>query len=139
MLQNYPIVLNSERVGTVQVEKTGLYYLLHCICTFSRAGMYEIYMESEKGTENLGLCVPEGSDFTLTKRIPVKKIPKGELYFIATEKDSKERKILPVLRDVPFLHLSELDQAVYVFQNNTAGIIIGSGCCHPKEAGFLDP
>lgn len=138
MSQSYPVILYSENVGTAQVEKQGLYYRFRCVCRFQQTGMYEIHVKSGTDSINLGLCVPEGSNFTLTTRIPVKQIPSGEMCFIAAEKDSKKRKVLTVCKEEPFLHLAELEDAIYVLQNNTPCIMIGSECCHPKGAEFPD-
>ncbi len=137
--QSYPVILNSENAGMVQVEKQGLYYRFRCVCHFKHRGMYEIHVKSGTESKKLGLCVPEGGNFILNTRIPIKQIPPGGMYFIAARKDSEEKNILPVCSEDPFLHLAELENAVYILQNNRPGIIIGSGCCHPKEAGFLDP
>ena len=56
-------------VGTLHMEKTGLYQTVRCSCRPESRGILRVYVW--KGTEGacLGVLCPEGSDFTLYKRV----------------------------------------------------------------------
>ena len=56
-------------VGTLHMEKTGLYQTITCVCHPLSEGVARVYVW--KGTEGacLGVLCPEGADYTLRKRV----------------------------------------------------------------------
>lgn len=104
----YEITLNNNLVGWAQVERIGLYYKFCCICNSSKNKMFRIVVSDGNNTVNLGICVPEGDKFVLTKRIPVKYLSGKRLHF-SIENDFKDR--ISLVNCECFNYLDKLDTA----------------------------
>ena len=58
MADAYEIQYEGKTVGSVRVEKQGLYHCFHCRCTLPDEGMSRIHVVSGDNREDLGICIP---------------------------------------------------------------------------------
>lgn len=105
---DYKIYMENVEVGSVRVERQGLYYCVHCSCKQDNSAPYRVFINSECSQRDLGICPPGGQ---ITVRFPVKKIGEGELVFFAAEETSKNFDGWLIQEDVPFPYLKKLPQA----------------------------
>ena len=109
-------VLNSEtKVGTAKVEKQGLYHCISLRC----AEPMRVSVTGEKGTIDLGLCVPQVTGFGVETRIPVKYLGDGDLIFRTTEQTDVFWAVYP---HKPFQRLDKLRGAVFAQRDGHIGI-----------------
>ena len=111
----FPIYSGTGIVGEVQVTIKGLYYQFSCRCAPISWDIYRIVLICEEAEYNLGICVPDGECFVLTKQVPVKNIKKGEWTFYLRAKEN-ERKI-PVTENDPFHMLDKLEMSKLLIEN----------------------
>ena len=81
----YSIIENGVEVGSVQMEKKGLYCWFYCTCKPQKSGRYHIYLQGAEKVIDLGLCVPEMGNFSIRTSVPVKYIPREPLQFVLSE------------------------------------------------------
>lgn len=107
MYKLYPITLEEMQVGEAVVQKEGLYYRFRCRCRLPSADIYVINCESGKGSVCLGVCVPDGNEFTLEKRISEKKVDTEQLKLYARPKSTAGVFSEGVTDGCHFLHLDK--------------------------------
>ncbi len=112
----YPLFKNNEVVGSVKMEKVGLYCRFDCSYRPDTPGRYHVYAKAGEWELDLGLCIPEQGNFVLRTSIPSKIIPQGEMKFMLTEY-IEPASMLPVLPHQPFPQLMKLKTARLVNQN----------------------
>ena len=119
----FDIYKDSKVVGTAQVQRKGLYYQFICSCKPPDKGIYRIWVSDGCDELDLGICVPEGDTYTLTKHLPVKLL-KGETFnFTLQSKDWKKTGSTPESEKL-FPHLDMLEQAKLSEVNGQEMIII---------------
>ncbi len=123
----YDIFLNDVPVGRAEVKKEGLYYRFICNCTPPDAGIHRISVSDGNTVRDLGICVPMGSKFTLTARLPVKYLREDKLAFslISNEERGTESGF-PIATGKPFQHLDKLKAARLQMRNGQPVIVIDS-------------
>lgn len=89
MSETYEITYDTVPVGTVRVEKQGLYFLFSCRCRLPDEGLYRIHGCYGNDHVDLGICVPMGQQFGMDKKIPSRQIPEGIPVFCLLPKDWK--------------------------------------------------
>ena len=87
MADAYEIQYEGKTVGSVRMEKQGLYHCFHCRCTLPDEGMYRIHVVSGDNREDLGICIPAEGKFGMDKKIPSKRLGDGALAFQLLPKD----------------------------------------------------
>lgn len=112
----YAILENDSVIGTVCVEKAGLYYRFNCVCSPRKPGKCHICLRADGKILDLGLCVPEQDHFALRTSIPVKYIPTGKLEFYLVDLAANDH-IIPVSDHQPFEKLQMLKTARLVRQS----------------------
>lgn len=120
----YPIVFENRTVGQVEVSKKGLYYHFTCQCTPPDSKIYRIVISSENAEQSLGICVPEGKNFGLSKRLPVKSIKDGEWEFYLRPKDAVNSLVSAVSEEEPFPLLDKLENSSLAVKNGVPFISI---------------
>ena len=89
--------------------------------------MYRVAVSCGGHHENLGVLVPMGDTFGLTKKLPAKKLGEGKLQFQALPKHQKsEGKFIPVYPEEPFGYLTRLQNAFLEVKNGQVGVVIES-------------
>ncbi len=104
-------------VGTAQIQQEGLYYRIYCNCKISTEGIHRIVVCDDKNTVDLGICVPEENRFTLTSRIPAKKLNADNCRFSLVKQGEQQTKHnsreVPVETGKPFPAIEELESAYF--------------------------
>ena len=86
----YPVTMNGAKIGKASIVKQGLLAQIECRSVFPKDGIYRIKLCCRGVTIELGVCVPVDGYFLIQKRIPLKKIPDGDILFIAYEQNSQK-------------------------------------------------
>lgn len=124
----YEILLGGQSVGEVHVTKQGLYYHFDCRCDFTGEVMYRIAVKCGDDEQILGIPVPEGENFVLRTRVPIKKLPEGTFSFRAVPKHTDLMgKFVPLSPEEPFAYLQRLQEAFLQVRDGKVGIIIPQG------------
>ncbi|MBR3978071.1 MAG: hypothetical protein IKJ94_00415 [Oscillospiraceae bacterium] len=120
----YPVFFENSTIGEIQVRQEGLYYHFTCSCTPPDNGIYRIVISCENAEQNLGICVPEGMHFGLSKRVPVKHLKGGAWKFYLRPKDAENSIMVAVSEERPFPLLDKLDSSALTVKNGEAFIAI---------------
>ena len=121
----YEILLGGEPVGQAAVEKQGLYYRIFCRCRLTGEVMYRVWVTCGEQTQNLGLLAPDGDGFSLTARLPVSRLGKGQAVFTARPRHGElAGKFVPLSPETPFAYLHRLENAFLERRNGQLGVII---------------
>ena len=133
----FPILSGDTTVGTASVEKQGLYYRFVCNCKFTDTGVYAISVRCGDHTERLGVCVPDGMQFKLIKRVPVNHFPQSEMLFAAVKKDAVSTEHFIALKTGgKFSHFADITDARFCCVDYKTGIILCSKSCCPTTEDF---
>ncbi len=121
----YEICLGAEPVGEAVVEKVGLYYRFSCRCRLRGATMQRIMVACGDKKADLGICVPVGDMFGLTKKVPCKQLGEGiPEFFLTPRPGGSGSRFVPVYPEEPFAYMSKLKGAFLEIRNGQQGIVI---------------
>ena len=121
----YSVMWHGKPVGYATVEKEGLYYKLKCFCQPEQKRYYRIKVNDCCTEIDLGICVPSGAGFTLTTRVPVRKLNKDQLKFVLVDHCAiNAPQIIPIINDSPFPWLDRLISARFQYRNGKAAVVI---------------
>ena len=108
----YPIWLGKEEVGLVIVERQGLYYRFQCRCRIHSEVMCRVTVSCGGHHENLGILVPMGENYILSRMLPVKQFRPGSPEFWITPKQPQVREIdVDIYPEEPFRYIAKLEKA----------------------------
>ena len=125
MVGAYQIFRGVEPVGTVQVEKQGLYYQFSCRCTLRGATMQRIMVACGERKVDLGICVPMGDVFGIDRRVPCKQLGEGKPeFFLIPRVGRAGGKFVPVYPEEPFAYMAKLKDAYLEVRCGQAGIVL---------------
>lgn len=125
MVGRYEIRQGTGSVGTVTVEKQGLYYHFSCRCYLSGEVMHRLVVVTDGGRTDLGVCVPMEGSFGVEKRIPCKRLGTGIPEFqLQPKHEGMQGKFVPIYPEEPFAYMSKLKNAFLAVQNGQQGIMI---------------
>lgn len=123
-------MLGDKVVGKAKVSREGLYYRIRCRCALSGDMLCRILVRCGKQEESLGILVPEGREFGLETRIPVKKVGEGPLTFSAAPRHRDlEGQFIPLSPEEPFRYITRLKDAYLVKQKGKVGVVIKEPGC----------
>ncbi len=121
----YDICCGDQIVGAAKVSREGLYYRFICRCSLDRKRIFKICIACGKEQILLGTPIPDGASFQLCARLPAKYFTGSALRFFIKEKgEEKFAEFVPVKADAPFMHLKDLENAVFCLQDGIPGVII---------------
>lgn len=121
----YEITLGGRAVGQASVFRRGLYWYFDCSCSLSGEVICRITVSCGGKTESLGIPVPQGKDFVLRTRVPVKKLGAGVPEFrVAPKRTELPGNWVPVSPEEPFVYLSRLQDAFLQVRDGKVGIIL---------------
>lgn len=106
----YSLLLATEKVGTVSVEREGLYYRIHCRCR-PMEQMTEVVVKEEGQRRTLGLLIPQGGAWELNTRIPIKQLGEELSFFLQSREAGSE---VSVEERQPFPYLARLQEAYLI-------------------------
>ncbi len=119
----FAIFAGNDIVGRAEVKQKGLYYHITCVCNPPTNGIHRIIMQENDIQKDLGICVPQGDEFTLFKRIPIKTFQGNDFMFQLVE-PGKVAHI--VSENMPFEYLDKLETARLQRTNGQLRIVIDS-------------
>ena len=117
----FEIRMGDTCVGHAQVRKNGLYYHVNCVCDPPSKQIHRIIMRNNTAIKDLGICVPDGMQFALFARVPVKQF-QGESFIFELIDSAKGD--YAVSSNMPFAHLDELETARLSVANGQRVILI---------------
>ena len=122
---SYGIFLGNEEVGVAQVERQGLYYCFTCRCKLHSEVICKVTVSCGGHHENLGVLVPMGEDYGLTKKLPVKSLGLGIPEFWITPKHTAvEGVYVDIYPEEPFRYIARLEKAYLEMRRERLGIVI---------------
>lgn len=122
----YPILHGDQPVGKAVVIRQGLYYCVTCRMQPEKPGIYRAELCCGKMVENLGIPVPEGDGFVVTRRIPASRVAGGAPEFRIFHKNmTLQGRFVPISPEEPFGYLDRLKNAYLMRKGAKIGIIIG--------------
>ena len=108
----YTVWLGKEKVGQAIVERNGLYYRFRCRCKLKSEVMCRVTVSCAGVQENLGVLVPSGKEYVLTKNLPIKKFPVGQPEFqLQTKSPQMHRIEIDIYPEEPFRYITKLHKA----------------------------
>ena len=120
MILTEPVYRGDVPVGTVELEKQGMFYRIRCRCAVADKEEYLLCCVRDDGTAHLGIY-RTGNE--LVVRAPIKEIGSGQ--FVLTEKDpdllpifqlDDAESIITILKNLPYLQM--------VHRKGEVGVII---------------
>ena len=81
MKEEFTVLFDRMPVGKAEVIRQGLYYRISSRYRLPSGDICRLIIKWPGGWENVGIPVPDGDGFLLTKRIPTKKIPATDMSF----------------------------------------------------------
>ena len=119
----YDILLGGRAVGQAAVFQNGLYLYFECRCRLSGETVFRIRVSCGGKEEDLGIPVPEGRDFLLRRKLPVKRLGTGVPEFRLEPKGMQlPENWVPVRAEEPFAYLTRLQDAFLEVRDGQVGI-----------------
>lgn len=119
-MAEYEITFQSRRIGTVLMERQGLYYRFSCKCVLPDEQIHSVWVLWGGGNRKLGVCIPKGDGFCLDTKVPIKYIPNSKLEFVMDHNDD----FYPIDAKEEFCHMDKLAGAHFAIQNGRPGLVI---------------
>ena len=117
----YEIRLGDRPVGTAAVTREGLYYRFQCRCRLETDSVCKV----EAGDVRLGVLVPEGEEFVLNTRLPIKRFPEKLADFrIRSDRPVLQGRFIPIKPEEPFAYIERLKDAYLTRQEGQVGIVL---------------
>lgn len=117
------ITFNGQTVGSAEVQTEGCFYKISCSCDALPNRGNRIYATDGKETIDLGICVPKGNRFVLTKRVPVKRLIWENLRFSIASADPNVMAV-PVETGTAFSKLDKLACGKFSIRDGQPQILI---------------
>lgn len=119
----YPISLGKEEVGQVYVERQGLYYHFQCCCQLQSEIICKVTAFCAGEHINLGILVPSGQNYILTRRLPVKLFGSDTPEFwIIPKKPQTQEIYVDIYPEEPFRYIAKLETAYLDRRRGKPGI-----------------
>ena len=111
----------GKAIGWVTLEPQGLYQR---VCCAYRAPwqVLGLYAETDAGVVYVGLCIPEGETYGITRRIPADRLKGISRFYLAPKGEHVPMRV-PVSPNAPFTALAQLENARFL-RDGTAFLII---------------
>ena len=116
MAFNYDVTNGENTVGTVQLEREGLYLRLRCRCRVPDNAIHRLYADGEK----IGVLIPENGDLVLETKVAAKRLKKESTFSL----EEKVRNFIPIHPGEVFGHLGKLRLAKLAFREGEPGIFL---------------
>lgn len=121
----YALCLGNDEIGKVQVERQGLYYRFTCRCQLHSEVICKVTVSCGGHHENLGVLVPMGDTYGLTKKLPVKNLGTGTPEFWITPKHTGVPGVyVDIYPEEPFRYIARLEKAYLEKRRGRLGIVI---------------
>ena len=125
MEARYPIFMGQEQIGEATLTQQGLYVHFSCRCKLSGEVVHRLVLKRGEDSENLGILVPNGSYFELSKRIPLSRVGEGPFRICAVPRHAKvDEQFIPLIPQEPFSYVHRLNDAYLARRNGQIGVIV---------------
>ena len=119
------VSLDQRVVGTVEMQKKGLYYQLCCRCKLPAGKIYRLKAVCEHNTVDLGICVPFEDDFGVDKSVPVKCFDTKIVSFYLFANSGETNDIfIPLETEKPFSNLQNIMDAKFERRDGVPGLLL---------------
>lgn len=119
----YDVKMGQNVVGNVELIREGLYYSVNCRCRQIH-GMYKLVDRCELGEVSIGICCPTADGMEIVRKLPIKKLGKGEHCFLLIPHNDAKRKFYPLKVDEPCEVIDRLEEARLVTQDGVVGLLM---------------
>ena len=116
MVFNYDVTYGENTVGTVQLEREGLYLRLRCRCRVQDNEIHRLYADGEK----IGVLLPENGELVLETKVAAKRLKEGSAFSL----DDIRRTFIPIHPGEVFGHLGKLRLAKLAVREGEPGIFL---------------
>ena len=123
MVRTYPIHYIDKCVGTAEVIQEGLFYKIYCQCQPWCNKRCRICVRTFEKNEDLGICVSNGGNLTLTKRIPIKQIGNKLAFSAVVDNNEEQTFFVQLERDLPFTYFERIDSAKLAVLDGVVGVV----------------
>ncbi len=121
----YDVRFGTETVGSVRVQKQGLYYNFHCRCRLFTQEMYSLYLVGTGEPVRLGLLIPSDGCLILDTKLAVKRAGQGSHSFeLRPRHEAMPENFIPLHPQEPFAYLKQLENAYLTNREGQLGIVI---------------
>lgn len=121
----YPVLHGDQPVGEVRVTRRGLYYHFTCRFQLKEPCLCRLEFCCGDRTEVLGVPVPEGGQFVLTKQIPVSRVAaRTPVFRVLPKQMSLQGRFVPISPEEPFAYLDRLKNAYLLRSGQQLGVVI---------------
>ncbi len=121
----YEVTLGTKPMGTVKVNKLGLYWQVDCCCSLAGEVMYDLIVSTEAGRVKLGLLMPQGDTFCLKTKLSVKQLGQGRPTFSLQPRHAQmQGHFVAVKPEEPFAYLRQLENAYLARHNGEIGLVL---------------
>ena len=120
----YPICQDSQVIGQAHITRRGLYYHFACRLRLPEKKICRLEVVCGGKTETLGVPMPEGNWFSVSKSVPVSRFPEGTPTIRIAQAPAQGERFVPVDPEKPFAYLSCLTNARLEIRNGQPGVII---------------
>lgn len=121
----YTIWLSQTAAGTVTIERHGLYYWFYCQCQLTSEVICRVMVSCGGKVENLGILVPAGNQYSLTKKLPIKEFATGIPEFWITPRHLAQQEIVvDIYPEEPFRYITKLENAYLQNKQGKSVIVI---------------
>ena len=125
MLERYPVYLEKQAVGQVEITKQGMYYLLDCRCHLPGDEAVRLILDCSGRQQDLGILVPHDGDFGMKARISVRHLEEGTpAFYVKPRHEKAEGSFVPVSPEKPLPDLLCLEKAVLAVQDGQVGLLL---------------
>ena len=119
----YPVNSAGHAVGSVRVQKQGLYYAFHGQCKLTGEVMFRMLMDIGGCVWDLGVLTPESGMFRVNTKLIAKELGQGSPVFTLKPNHKPDLVIsAQIAPQEPFAYLSKLQQAYIYREGGSARI-----------------
>lgn len=122
-MEYYQVFYENRVIGQAEVISEGLYYRFRCKCVLPTKDVYRLMLSVLEQQYDLGICVPDGATCVAEKRIPIKRIPTGEMVF-SVLRNTEHTNGIQLSEDRPFPHIKSLINAKLQVKNGACEIFM---------------
>lgn len=123
MKRTYPIYFEDKEIGTVNLQQSGLYYMVVCQCKLTGNKIFKLYAQCGDRVIKVGTPAPDGDGFSLHANLYLGNISIEQVRFFVLPADKiASRQCLTVTEYAPFPYIDSLECAVFSQDNGKPGI-----------------
>ena len=125
MVGTYKILLEDEPIGEAIVRRKGLYYQFYCNCHLQSEVIYRVNVSCGGIHESLGILVPTGNTYGLTKMLPAKQFADGIPEFWLAPRHQTDRELhIDIYPEEPFAYITRLENAYLDIKSGKTAIVV---------------